>query len=523
MNSSEFLVDSSELLDDVLRTVEAHWLVIREPGSVSNLTFLDTFDWRLFRAGRMLYATRCRGIRELTLSTRDGDVQYRLAGVGTPVFARDLPPGPLSEVITAAVEPRRLFPLVQLKAHEKTVRILNSDQKTVVRLIVQVRTASQSGRGNKSKPLPAVVRVVPVKGYHREHDGLLALLVGELGLEAVPEGAYASAMEAAGLTPGDYKSKLAIPLSPDMRADEAAKAIHHTLMDTMLANTDGVRRNLDSEFLHEYRVAVRRTRSALRQIKGVFPDSAVQHFSNEFKWLGAATGPVRDLDVYLLKMEDFRAELPEDIRAHLEPLDNYLQVHHVKEQRRLVRALASARYRTLLDDWSRFLNQPPHDNGACYNAAQPVIESAADRIWSAYRRVYKQGSAIEPQTPAEPLHALRIECKKLRYLLEFFVSLYPPREMRELIESLKRLQSNLGDFNDCEVQQLTLRRFANEMSEESVASADSLLAMGRLMDDLLRQQFDERQRFESCFAHFSLPDNRERYRRLFKSSGKGAR
>ena len=42
-------------------------------------------------------------------------------------------------------------------------------------------------------------------------------------------------------------------------------------LQTLRINEDGVRKDLDSEFLHDFRVAVRRTRSALSQIKGVFP------------------------------------------------------------------------------------------------------------------------------------------------------------------------------------------------------------------------------------------------------------
>jgi CHAD domain-containing protein len=518
---AEYLNDSSGLLDKVLRTVEPHWQVVVEEGSNRDLRYLDTFDWRLYRAGWTLCATRARGSRKLVLATREGEMRQTVAGLDPPAFARDLPRGRLRETISAVIEPRRLFAQAPMKIHEQIVRILNANEKTVVRLALETRALSKPGREGAPKLLSPVVRVVPVKGYNKERETVSALLAETLGQDTAPESVFSSAMKSAGLTPGDYKSKWTIPLLPEMRGDEAIRAVHQILLNTMLVNTDGVRRDLDPEFLHDFRVAIRGTRSLLKQVKGVFPASEVRHFSNEFKWLGAATGRVRDLDVYLLKMEDFRAELPADIREHLKPLDEHLRVHHVKEQRRLARALGSKRYRALIDQWSAFLRNPvPVEDGSCAGAAQPVLELAADRIWSTYRRVWKRARVIENKSSSDALHALRIDCKKLRYLLEFFNSLYPPEEMRLLIRSLKQLQTNLGNFNDCEVQRLTLQRFANEMHREGLASADNLLAMGRLMDHLSRQQLDERRRFQTCFTSFSLPDNRKRYRRLFKRSDK---
>lgn len=520
-DAADILADSGELLDKVVRAVEQHWKVVVEPGSNHELRYLDTFDWRLYRAGWTLYATRARRSRKLVLATCRGEVLQTVAGVDTPAFVRDLPPGRLREAIAAVIEPRRLFALARITIHEQTARVLNADEKTVVRLVLETPALGEPSREDTPGILSPVVRVVPVKGYDKECETVSASLAEKLPLATASESAFAAAMTLAGLTPGGYKSRLTIPLSPHMRGDEAVRAIHQMLLHTMLVNTDGVRRNLDPEFLHDFRVAIRGTRSLLKQVKGVFPGGDVRHFANEFKWLAAATGPLRDLDVYLLKMEDFRAELPTDVREHLAPLDKYLNAHHVKEQRRLVRTFGSRRKRALMDGWSAFLSDPVTvEDGSCPGAARPVNELAADRIWSTYRRVWKRARVTEESMPAEALHALRIECKKLRYLLEFFKSLYPPEELGLLIQSLKGLQTNLGNFNDCEVQRLTLQRFASEMYQEGLASADSLLAMGRLMDQLAQQQLDERRRFQACFASFSLPDNRKRYRRLFKRSDK---
>jgi CHAD domain-containing protein len=127
--------------------------------------------------------------------------------------------------------------------------------------------------------------------------------------------------------------------------------------------------------------------------------------------------------------------------------------------------------------------------------------------------VWKKGGAIGPESPAEALHGLRIDCKKLRYLLEFFRSLYPSSEIDPLVKALKQLQDNLGDFNDLEVQQEKLRDFARQMVEEGEVAPATLLAMGELVAGLRRFQEEERLAFAEHFSRFS--EHRRAFRRLF--------
>ena len=149
-------------------------------------------------------------------------------------------------------------------------------------------------------------------------------------------------------------------------------------------------------------------------------------------------------------------------------------------------------------------------------SSRPILSLASERIWRTYRRVYKDGRAIDATTPAEALHELRIMCKRLRYLLEFFRSLYPPEPLLQLIGALKQLAGQLGDFNDFEVQQVKLQSFAKEMHEEGLASVDSLIAIGSLVQYLRQRQSEERERFARCFKEFARRRQRALFRELFK-------
>ncbi len=79
---------------------------------------------------------------------------------------------------------------------------------------------------------------------------------------------------------------------------------------------------------------------------------------------------------------------------------------------------------------------------------------------------------------------------------------------------MKRLQDNLGSFNDLEVQQETLRQFAHTMLAEGLATAATLMAMGRLVAGLEARQQQEREKFHKRFQRFSGRRNRQRFREL---------
>src|SRR3569623_2067902 len=98
-------------------------------------------------------------------------------------------------------------------------------------------------------------------------------------------------------------------------ADAARTAILQRLCAQLNDNEVGVIAGDDPECLHDFRVAVRRTRSALGQIKKTLPASIVADYRRRFTRLAGISGPTRDLDVYLLHFDAFRDRLPVELRT----------------------------------------------------------------------------------------------------------------------------------------------------------------------------------------------------------------
>ena len=325
---------------------------------------------------------------------------------------------------------------------------------------------------------------------------------------------FSFVLEGTGRMPLDYSSRYAVPLTSDMRSIDAIRKIHTFLLTCMRRNEEGVIADLDSEFLHDLRVAVRRTRSALTLFKGVLTTDITDHFKENFRYIGQLTGPVRDLDVYLLNKKKYMDSVPERLQQGLTYFFENLAESRKEEQRKLIISIRGSRYQQILTDWSQLLNGeiplPVGEKGDI-----PMAVLAGKIIHKRFRRVLQDGRRIHRGTPDNELHRLRIQCKKLRYCLEFFAPLYGPKQRKQFIRQLKMLQNNLGEFNDLSVQQKVLSEYLSTIRPGSRKSQELAASIGGLMANLAAQHHWTRTHFEKTFNHFCRPKNMTLYREIF--------
>ncbi len=488
-------------------------------------TFYDTYDWRLY-ASRHVLEKQCENSNAGTLHLRSMEKTGAHAVVKMPhepiTFLQDLPNTAIRRQLASIIEMRALLPVASIRSCTTTLRLLDTNQKTVAYLELQESHALTSTGRTQGQVIRRAC-LVPVRGYATTARRLSRLLTEDLGLESAGGDLLNAVLAAGGRRPGDYSSKLGLQLDPNMRADAASKLVLHRLLDIMRANEHGIRNRVDTEFLHDFRVAVRRTRSLLVQLNNVFPGRTQNRYRRDFQWLQQITGPARDIDVYLLKFAEYQAMVEPPLRPALAPLRVYLEQHSTSLYRRLTRAFDTARYNKLIADWRAFLDQPSPKKSAVQNAARAIHDVANERIWRLYRRTIKAGRAINHDSPAQDLHELRKTCKKLRYMLELFQSIYPKRDIKQLIRTLKQLQDNLGDFNDLQVQSEVLQQISKEIHAKNRAGPETLMAIGNLVATLRQQREFERQAFFGRYKKFARPAMAARFRRLFRDAGNDAR
>jgi CHAD domain-containing protein len=517
---------AQDLLPTVLAALLRAFTVVREPGAPGSgarrHTWLDTFDWRLYRAGLMLEFEQARRGGRLLLSKADGTPQAQQPVTRwprRPSLADDLPDGAVRDRIAVLTSPRALLPIVKAVSAVSVTRLLNAEGKTVARLVADRITATASAARNTAADttaeLPLRLAIAEVRGYPGQARKAASVLADVPGVSHASQGTFIAALTALGRHPADYSSGVEAEITATMPATVAVARLLLRQLDVIESNVDGVLRDIDSEFLHDLRVAVRRTRSAIKVLGAVLPADLATHYAAEFKWLGDLTTPTRDLDVHLLGFGAMTDQLVAASPADLEPLRAFLVRRRAREFRRLAATLRGPRFRAITDDWRKALLEIRDASGP--RRRRPTAAAlAVTTTGRAFRKIAAQGGAITQASPPESLHNLRKRAKELRYLLEFFAPLHDPVAYRKVVSDLKQLQDCLGEFQDSEVQREEIHTLADAMLAERAAPAATLLAMGEIAAQLALSQAQAREEFAARFARFAGPAGRERVRVLLE-------
>ncbi len=463
--------------------------------------FYDTFEWQAFSRGVVIIKTK------RVLSLADLNTGHEITSVPftrNPVsfFSDALSAGKLKEKLCSCSNIRAFIRLCSINVSIRSYQILDDNEKTLA-----ILTAKSLSLANREKPNPFlhIVSLSPLKGYEKEMTPIETSLLdndeacNRLDLREF----FGLIMKAAGHNVQDYSSKIRLTLNPNAPVHESAQRLLQFTCSVMRQNEDGIKKNIDSEFLHDYRVAIRRTRSILKQLKGVFDTSEIAYYLNFFRDLGRRTNELRDSDVYLLRQTTYFHYLPPLLRPSLKLFFSDIALSRKTKHKQFCNYIASDDYLSFLDKWDAFINRPSlPETELAPNASLSTMNVAVETIKKALKKVIRHGRLISQETTDAELHRLRIDCKKLRYLLEFFASIFPHKTIIPVIMQLKELQENLGDFVDFAVQ----LRFLHEQLE--LMPADKLLAAstGGLMAILFQKQEEARLKFNKTFKSF---DNEE--------------
>jgi CHAD domain-containing protein len=505
--------------DGLKEGLQAAFHLAEERRRAFSLEVFDTFDWRLYARGQLL--VREGAVLKVLEAPSDREViRAAISPRQRPRFWWDLPESPLRQVLREVLDVRALRLLARLRQGVRTLDLRNAEEKTVARVVWEA--VARAGKHASREPLAQVCKLVPVRGYRQEWAAA-ARALASCGIDRQTGGPIVLALKASGHRPGGYAPKADIPLWPEMPAGAAARAILAHLGQVMGANEDGIRRDIDTEFLHDFRVAVRRARSLLSLLPGVFDPQGRHALKAGLQAAGRVTTGLRDLDVYLLQQPRYEALLPDRLRPAIAPLFASLKRRRGRERRKTLAFLDAGAYRELRGHLNEGTSAVADLERLAPDPARGPIKPLADRvIFKHYRKIIKAGRRIGGSTPDSDLHRLRIECKKLRYAIEFFATLYPAAEIQDLIKQLKSLQDNLGRFNDLAVQQEFLHTFLARLDGRTPGAIGLAAAIGALIGRLHREHDRVREAFREVFAAFQAPDNHLRYVRLFAAPGEPA-
>lgn len=479
----------------------------------SSALFLDTQDGRLFKAGLRL--------------ARVDDGRLCLFEDGHLVAEEDAPgvaalptEGALADRVQAVVGKQKLLAHLLVESKERAWPLTGAAGDPARLAIASWAFGSPHRRETVKGP-----RLLLVEADEGEPSFRLTAAMSHLAgpMPGPPDPLHSGLLALGQPLPG-------APVPPELKllpTDDMERAGRKVLARQaykMWANSEGTILDLDPEYLHDLRVAARRARFALRLLRPFFGRERCQALRDELRWIGGLLGTVRDLDVFIDRLDHdlARCEItPETVERSM----RLLHRRRDEARRELVPALESSRFRACIDGLRTLTPDPAVfaelDETASVAAAAaapaaaaegtepagetipasgtdapPLATAIAPRLVArAARRVLRWEKKLDHVPASEDLHVLRIEFKGLRYTCEFFVDLLSEEE-RKVIRAMVELQDCLGEHQDAVVAQAELETLV-EQRVAARAPADELLALGSLVQvqrerrTARREQFDE--------------------------------
>ena len=469
------------------------------PGPIKDVrdTYYDTADWRLNRAKYTCRVRQKAAGAELTLKgmaeIKDGLRSRREltealpAGMSSPADAAGAA-GELIKVVAGRMPVEALFMVVQ---HRETFILADGagelGEVTVDDTLIPSDDAGTSTRLTR-------IEVEVDGGAVDRAKPFVTALVAATSLRPAKESKFEAGLAATGKRPAGPEHTLgSATVDAAMTAANVAYAIMRKHFAVFLANEPGTRAGEDIEALHDMRVAARRLRAGMQAFRPWLP-ARLETFRAQLGWVAAALGEVRDLDVQIERMDEWRVGMDPARAATLDALQAVLEVQRRLARRRMLAVLDSKRYESVVTRFAELLRRGAP---ASFLAGRPpIVECAPGLLRQRYRRFRKGGDLITPASVPDAYHALRIEAKKLRYALEFVGPIYG-KPATDFAVRVTAIQDILGLHQDAEVAQTMLADIARAHGRR--LGTDTVLTMGAISERYRAHAVELRGQFPKAY------------------------
>jgi CHAD domain-containing protein len=440
----------------------------RDPERLQTVYF-DTGDFRLARWGISLRHREGQGWTTKLPPQDGGDLLVR----GEYTFPGEEPVSPPDEaidLIRAYVRTATLRPVVRLRTIRRIVRLIDLEDRHVGD-VVDDEVSVLAGRR-----IAARFRELEVEITDDTPEGLLDEVLGRLRAAGAgapdPTPKYARAVGPLATQPPEV---VVGRLPAGARVSEVlGRALSMSVVHLMRSDVV-IRLDVDTEGVHQARVAARRLRSDLRTFRTALSPDRTEPLREELRWLGTVLGGARDADVLAERVQR---------RTEMIPATEAPGVAHVLEalaRRRkeahsvVIEALRSERYATLLDRLVEAGQHPMVEPGAdvvITDVVPDLLRGPWSHLRKAVREVGKRPSDVE-------LHTIRIRAKRVRYAADALAPLMG-KSARRFADAAAELQTILGEHNDAVIAESCLRAWAvGHRSGDAVFAAGMLAGIER--------------------------------------------
>jgi len=260
------------------------------------------------------------------------------------------------------------------------------------------------------------------------------------------------------------------PIEPTDTLAEAGRKMMLANFIEMKKHEAGSLTGEDIEDVHQMRVATRRMRSIFRLLKAHYKSKTIQPFMAQLKVIASHLGAVRDLDVMIDNLEKHQKNVDASQKSAVAAIIQQLDKKRSKARKRLQELVDSKSYKRFIKDFQKFLTQPGKGAANMNKDFSPhEVRHVAPIILHEHLAAVRAYDNFIEDAPAETMHQLRIEFKRLRYAVNFFKDVLG-KSIDGFITELKTMQDYLGRLNDIVVasDQLNSLKKLDEAQEQFI-------------------------------------------------------
>ncbi|HUB47212.1 MAG TPA: CHAD domain-containing protein [Acetobacteraceae bacterium] len=461
-------------------------------------TYYDTDDRALFCHGLSLRVRRTGKTYIQTLKRGPADGQpfaraeweCRVNGADP-----DLALLPVSEIGAPldGIAPNALAPIFTTTVRRRTQRL--DFGGTIVEMAFDEGSIAA---GDRSEPLSELELEVKAGDKRVLYDlglELLEIAPLRLGTRSKADRGYDLAF---GMAPAGTKATPPA-ITAEHTVDDSVGLLLANCQHHLLANQAVAEAGQHPEGVHQMRVALRRMRSACGLLHRELGLPSLSGFNAEAKWLAQLLGAARDWDVFVTETMAAPAEAVGTDLFDFDGLREAAEPHRRAAYAALREALASQRYNRFqlsLRQWietRRWRNEL--ENRSLAVLLEPAPAFAGRALTRLHHKVLKRGERFRHLEPAAR-HRVRVELKKLRYVIEFFrVALGENAKAKNYVGHLAQLQEDLGHDNDASVAWPFLCALARDSATPDVQRSIGVVmgwqARGRLAAGRLHKSWQQ--------------------------------
>lgn len=505
LEGNKYIANSTSEVDAFLSSLSLNYTISKSKTNIFTLSLFDTFNWSLFKKNKYFYSVN----EKLYYQSFNG----RHKRIKIPLQKHYLPDESFENKEFSSIKKITSLRVISKQAkwqvEKKTYKLFNKEGEKIA--VINFEIFSFKTQKN------LLIRIEKNKN-HQEDFEFINNWASKNNLVKIKNNSIQVLLNKRNIFPLKYTSKIHLECNPDTPIFLSLREIFEKGNGNLISNFKGIKKNLDTEFLHDFRTTTRRLKSALSQFKNSCHKNIYEIIKYHLTHLQKSTNDLRDLDVDLISKSEFFKLIPKDQTEDLNILFKLIKDKRKEAFKKFMIKVDNFDINDSIQELNKFVSNLYSNNSQIPDKAREPIKNAADEILkSRFEKIILMGNLLDENSTDDQIHAVRLQCKKLRYSLEFFKNYFPEKRIVNFISRLKQLQDNLGKFNDLSVQIDRLDYFKEEFTNSDNTRPKLINILNFLLENKISQKNRIKVQFFDLLKSFLSKRTKTSFYNLFTS------